>query len=88
MPFSHYAKIKRILSDKTGWYVLRIKKPTSAKTFSGETRQFDHYYRIMDINNNPIPFCKFQQIDRFTKIMGLNTEDLVVIDSPQQTKHV
>lgn len=79
MAFNHYAKIKRILqSADDGWYVRRIDEPTSAKNFKGETRQFDHYYRIYDANDQPIPYCKFQQIDLFAKTMGVNPEDVQI----------
>ncbi len=82
MSFNHYAKIKRILSDKTSWRVVRINEPTTAKNFSGETRKFDHYYRILDSSNNPIPFCKFQQIDKFASVMDIDVSDLVIIEKP------
>lgn len=72
MAFNHYAKIKRILlSAEPGWYIRRIDEPTSAKSFKGEVRYFDHYYRIYDATDKPIPFCKFQQLDLFVKTMGL-----------------
>lgn len=75
MAFNHYAKIKRILqSAEPGWYIRRIDEPTSAKSFKGEVRHFDHYYRIYDVANKPIPFCKFQQLDLFAKTMGVPTD--------------
>lgn len=80
MPFNHYAKIKRILdSTASDWYVRRIDEPTSAKNFKGETRHFDHYYRIYKANGEPIPYCKFQQLDLFAKIMNMNVEEIPII---------
>jgi hypothetical protein len=80
MPFNHYAKIKRILETADrGWFIRRIDQPTTAKNFKGESRKFDHYYRIYDANNLPIPYCKFQQIDLFAKIMNLKVEDIEVV---------
>lgn len=81
MPFNHYAKIKRILeTTESGWVVRRIDKPTSAKTFKGETRHFDHYYRIYDVIGTPIPYCKFQQLDLFAKTMGVDAQDIIILE--------
>ncbi len=80
MAFNHYAKIKRILDhEPPGWYVMRINESTSAKTFKGETRHFDHYYRVYSADGKPIKFCKFQQLDRFTSVMNVSVEDLPII---------
>jgi hypothetical protein len=80
MPFNHYAKIKRILADQPdGWYIRRIDKPTSAKNFKGELVQFDHYYRIYDLHDEPIKYCKFQQIELLANILGYPVEALPVI---------
>ena len=82
MAFNHYAKIKRILAGEPyGWYVVRINKPTSAKNFKGEVRQFDHYYRIYDTNDQPIKYCKFQQLDLLSKILGQEMEVQVILDA-------
>jgi hypothetical protein len=81
MPFNHYAKIKRILDlQPDGWVIKRIDKPTSAKNFKGETVYFTHYYRIYDINGEPIKYCKFQQIERLARILELPVEALPVVD--------
>ncbi len=77
MPFNHYAKIKRILQEQeAGWYVRRVDEATTAKTFKGEVRHFDHYYRIYNTDNQPIPYCKFQQIDLFARTMNLAVENI------------
>lgn len=82
MPFNHYAKIKRILdAENPGWYIRRIDKPTSAKNFKGETVHFSHYYRIYSSQDQPIRYCKFQQIDKLASILNLSVEDLPVINS-------
>ena len=79
MPFNHYAKIKGILlSQKSNWTIRRIDEPTRAKNFKGEMRQFEHYYRIYDAAGNPIPYCKFQQLDLFCKTMNINVTDIIV----------
>jgi hypothetical protein len=79
MPFNHYAKIKRILESKdTGWFIKRIDEPTKSKNFKGETRYFDHYYRIYDVDGLAMPYCKFQQIDLFAKIMNLDVNDILI----------
>ncbi len=79
MAFNHYAKIKRILeAAEPGWYVRRIDELTSSKTFKGETRYFDHYYRVYDVDNQPIAYCKFQQIDRFASAMKSDPGDIVI----------
>lgn len=80
MSFNHYAKIKRILADYDGWIIKRINQPTSAKNFKGETVEFDHYYRVFDRQNNPIKYCKFQQIDRLASALGKSVEELPIID--------
>jgi hypothetical protein len=80
MPFNHYAKIKRILNiSEPGWYIKRIDKPTTAKNFKGEVRQFDHYYRIYNSKHDPIAYCKFQQLDLFAKTMNIDPGDIPII---------
>lgn len=76
MPFNHYAKIKRILVDYDDWVIRRIDEPTRAQNFSGETVTFSHYYRIYDSDGQPIKYCKFQQIDRLARTLGVPVEDL------------
>lgn len=80
MSFNHYAKIKRILAENPGWYIVRINKPTTAQNFKGETRSFDHYYRAHNADGQPIKYCKFQQLDLFAKTMGLSPDDFTIID--------
>jgi len=80
MPFNHYAKMKRILDEQSkGWTIKRINEPTSAKTFKGEVREFDHYYRIYDVAGEPVKYCKFQQIERLASILELPVEALPII---------
>ena len=79
MAFNHYAKMKQILdTEPSGWYILRIDEPTSAKNFKGETIEFPHYYRIYSIDDTPIKFCKFQQIDRLAQALGVPAEALPI----------
>lgn len=86
MAFNHYAKIKRILEQQpTGWTIHRIDEPTTAQTFKGETRHFDHYYRVYDFRAKPIPYCKFQQIERLAHILKLPVEALPVITQGEVT---
>lgn len=81
MPFNHYAKIKKILDQQPdGWHIRRINQPTQAKNFKGEIIKFQHYYRIYDANNQPIKYCKFQQIERLAKILNRPVEDLPIIE--------
>lgn len=81
MSFSHYAKIKRILDQQPGgWVIRRINEPTTAKNFKDETVVFDHYYRIYDHKNKPIKYCKFQQIERLASVLRVSVEDLPVIE--------
>ena len=80
MAFNHYSKIKRILDQQpTGWYIVRINQPTQAKNFSGENVQFDYYYRIYDTNDQPVKYCKFQQIERLASILNTTVESLPVV---------
>jgi hypothetical protein len=80
MAFNHYAKIKRILIDQPdGWVIKQINEPTTAKTFSGQTRNFTHYYRIYSSSGQPIKYCKFQQIELLAKILELPVEALPII---------
>jgi hypothetical protein len=79
--FNHYAKIKRILAEYSGeWYVMKINRPTSAKKFNGETVYYDHYYRVYDAKNQPIKYCKFQQLDRFAAALSTAAHDIPVIE--------
>jgi len=81
MAFNHYAKIKHILEQQpNGWYIKRINEPTSAKTFSGEVKKFDHYYRIYDQDDIAIKFCKFQQLDLLSKTLHISVTELPVIE--------
>lgn len=81
MAFNHYAKLARIVqSQPPGWYILRINEPTIAQTYSGETRHYDHYYRIYDISGHPIKYAKFQQLERLAQALKTPVEDLPVID--------
>ena len=80
MAFNHYAKIKRILAqEKDGWTIRLISEPTRAKNFRGETIEFPHYYRIYDRDDNPIKYCKFQQIELLAKTLNVDVEALPII---------
>ena len=80
MPFNHYAKIKRILEQEPdGWTIRLIDEPTRAKNFKGETVEFDHYYRIYDHHNQPIKYCKFQQMGLLAKTLAVPVESLPLI---------
>ncbi|MGB4966747.1 MAG: hypothetical protein WBO35_00945 [Candidatus Saccharimonadales bacterium] len=80
MAFNHYAKLKRLLADeKSGWYVRRIEEPTTAKTFRGELRHFNHYYRLYRADGTPIKYGKFQQLDRLASALGTSVENLPLI---------
>lgn len=82
MAFNHYAKIKRILDQQpNGWIIKRIDAPTSAKNFKNETVNFTHYYRIYTIDNKPIRYCKFQQIERLAQILNVPVESLPIISA-------
>lgn len=81
MAFNHYAKLKNILAvQPSGWYIRRINEPTSASTFKGEMKHFDHYYRIYDAADQPIKYCKFQQIERLASVLGVSVAELPVIE--------
>jgi hypothetical protein len=81
MPFNHYAKVKRILNQEPkGWVIKRINEPTEAKNFKGDVVKFDHYYRIYDAYDQPIKYCKFQQIERLAQILELSVEELPILD--------
>ncbi len=80
MAFNHYAKIKNILKDQPpGWVIKRINEPTTAKNFKGETKSFDSFYRIYNYKDEPIKYCKFQQIELLAKILNVPVESLPVI---------
>lgn len=81
MAFNHYAKIKKILDEFQGeWHIQRINQPTTVKKFNGKIIKYPYYYRIYDKNNQPIKYCKFQQINRLAKILDTPTEDLPIIN--------
>lgn len=81
MPFNHYAKIKRILENQpAGWVIRRIDEPTAAKNFKGELVEFDYYYRIYNSLDQPIKYCKFQQIDRLAQALGVAVESLPIVE--------
>ncbi len=81
MAFNHYAKIKRILdAEPRGWVIHKINEPTTSQNFKGETVHFPHYYRIYSVNNQPIKYCKFQQIERLAQVLKIPSEALPVIE--------
>jgi hypothetical protein len=80
MAYNHYAKMKRILEGYDGWVIRRIDKPTTATKFNGEIVQFDHFYRAYDAQDQPINYCKFQQLDRFAQIMNTPIEELPILE--------
>lgn len=81
MAFNHYAKIKRILAEQPeGWYIVRINEPTSAKNFKGETIEYPYFYRVLDVFDRPIPFCKFQKLDLFAKTMDMPLEAIIIVE--------
>ncbi len=86
MAFNHYAKIKRILADYPGWYIVRIDEPTTALSFKGELRQFDHYYRVYSSDGEQIKYCKFQQLNRFAQAMMIPVEELHIREVPRPPK--
>lgn len=81
MSFNHYAKIKRILLDQPeGWMIKRINQPTSARNFKGEVVTYTHYYRIYDVYDQPIKYCKFQKLELLARTLGVPGESLPLID--------
>ena len=80
MPFNHYAKIKRILDQQPeGWYIKLIDETTTAKNFKNEKITFDHFYRIYGSDDQPIKYCKFQQIDLLAQILRVPVESLPLV---------
>ena len=80
MAFNHYAKIKILLNQQPGgWIIKKIDEPTSTKNFKGETVEYAYYYRIYGINGEPIKYCKFQQLERLARILGVPVEDLPLV---------
>ena len=78
--FNHYAKLKRILdAELPGWYVRRIDEPTTATNFRNEKTHFDHYYRLYTMDDTPIKYDKFQQLDRLASVLGLVASDLRIL---------
>lgn len=80
MSFNHYAKIKRILDNQPdGWFIRRIDDPTTAKNFKNEVVTFPHYYRIYSRDNEPIKYCKFQQIELLARMLNVPVESLPIV---------
>lgn len=81
MPFNHYAKIKRILDQRSDdWIIKRINEPTRAKNFKEEIVTYPYYYRIYSVSGEPIKYCKFQQIERLARVLKVPVETLPIID--------
>lgn len=81
MSFNHYAKLKRILDyEKGGWVIKKINKPTKAKNFKGETRFFEHYYRIFRADGTQIKFAKFQQPELLARALNVTVDDLNIVE--------
>lgn len=81
MSLNHYAKMKRILDQHPEWIVRQVNEPTRATKFHGESIRYDHYYRVYDGERQPIKYCKFQQLERFARTMGIAVEDIPIIDT-------
>jgi len=80
MSFNHYAKIKHILDKQPdGWFIRRIDKPTSVKNFKNEKVYFTHYYRIYSSDDEPIKYCKFQQVELLARILKVPVQSLPVV---------
>lgn len=80
MAFNHYAKLRRIIENQPdGWYIKQINEPTIATTFRGERISYPHYYRLYDADGQPIPYGKFQQIDRLARALGVPAESLPIV---------
>jgi hypothetical protein len=80
MAFNHYAKIKRILDEQpAGWVIHKIDEPTRSLSFKGELREFQYYYRIYDAQDNPIKYCKFQQIELLASVLKMPVEALPIL---------
>ncbi len=72
--------MKRILAlEDPGWIIKRIDSPTKARNFKGETVKYSYYYRVYRQDGSAVPYCKFQKIDLFAKMMNIPAEDLPVI---------
>ena len=81
MTFNHYAKLKRIIAElEPGWYIVRIDRPTRAQNFRGEVPKFSHYYRLYDVHGQMVKYGKFQQIDRLAVALGINVEELPIVE--------
>ncbi len=81
MAFNHYAKMKHILEQQPGgWVIKRIDAPTSSKNFKGEIVNFDHYYRIYSNDDQPIKYCKFQQTNRLAQVLNVAIEELPLLN--------
>ncbi len=78
--FNHYAKIKRILDQQPdGWFIKRIDEPTTARNFKNEKVDFPHYYRIYSADNEPLKYCKFQQVDLLARMLNVPVESLPIV---------
>lgn len=83
--FNHYAKIKRILHNyQDDWYIKKINVETITKNYKGENIHYNHYYRIYDYNDQPIKYCKFQILEKFASIMGM---DLLEVEERIKNKY-
>ncbi len=82
MAFNHYARLKKLIAaESDGWYIVRINQPTTATNFRGDVTHFDHYYRLYSVDNQPIRYGKFQQIERFAQMLGCDVGELPIIDT-------
>jgi len=70
-----------LTTQEPGWYIAQVNKPTTAKNFKGETRLFDHYYRIYDAQGHAIKYCKFQQLDRLAAVLHKEIGELPIHES-------
>ena len=80
--FNHYAKLKRILeAEPAGWYIAQIDEKTTATTFRGEKRNFDHYYRLYRADGTQIKYGKFQQLDLLAQALSRDPLDLPLVNN-------
>ena len=77
MAFNYYAKLVRIIESNDNYISIRkVNKTAKTKRFNGEYNYYDHYYLLLDKNNEPIKYGKFYDLEKLASYLKIEVSEL------------
>ena len=77
MAFNYYAKLVRIIESNDNYIAIRkVNKSVKTKKFNGKNNYYDHYYLLLDKNNEPIKYGKFYDLEKFANYLKIEVHEL------------